>query len=98
MASARRSGSGSSCRRRSPSAEPTAGAREESEVMKRGMALGAVLLAVAGGTAIGHKAAAGGKVAAKQGDGGLSLMPATIEVKNAQPGALAEVTVANRSA
>ena len=67
-------------------------------MMKRGMALGAVLLAVAGGTAIGQKAAAGGMAAAKQGDGGLSLMPAVIETKNPPAGALTEVTVANRSA
>ena len=43
-----------------------------------------------------QKAAAGG-AAARQTEGGLSLMPAVIE-HNAKPGALATVTVANRSA
>jgi len=63
------------------------------------MALGAVLLAVAGGTAIGQQAAAGGKaVASKQGEGGLSLMPATMQAQATRTGTLAEVTVANRSA
>src|SRR4051812_6508033 len=66
--------------------------------MKRNMVLGATLVVAlgAGGAALGHKAAAGG-VAAKQGDGGLSLSPVVIE-HNAQPGALATLTVANRSA
>ena len=65
--------------------------------MKRYVALGAVLTALgAGGTALGQKAAAGG-AAAQAKDGGLSVMPAVIE-HNAQPGALATMTVANRSA
>jgi len=65
--------------------------------MKRNMVLGATLVVAlgAGGAALGHKAAAGGS-AAKQGDGGLSLSPVVIE-KNAQPGGLATLTVANRS-
>lgn len=63
--------------------------------MKRYMALGAVLTALgAGGAALGHKAVAGG--AAAQTEGGLSVMPALIE-HNASPGALATLTVANRS-
>jgi hypothetical protein len=67
--------------------------------MNRLMALGAVALALgAGGAAIVQKAAAGGAVAARQADGGLSVMPAVIEVKNARNGGLAQVTVANRSA
>jgi hypothetical protein len=62
------------------------------------MVLSATLLVAlgAGGAALGHKAAAGG-VAAKQGDGGLSLSPVIIETK-AQSGGLATLTVANRSA
>ena len=61
------------------------------------MALGAVLVALgAGGAALGQKAAAGGAAAA-QNDGGLSVMPAVIE-HGAQPGRLATLTVANRSA
>jgi hypothetical protein len=65
--------------------------------MKRYVALGAVLTALgAGGTALVQGAAAGGSAAQTQ-DGGLSMMPALIE-HNAQPGALASVTVANRSA
>jgi hypothetical protein len=64
--------------------------------MKRYVALGAVLAALgAGGAALGQKAVAGG--AAAQADGGLSVMPALIE-HNASPGALATLTVANRSA
>jgi hypothetical protein len=65
--------------------------------MKRYMVLGATLAVAlgAGGAALGHKAAAGG-VAAKQGDGGLSLSPAVIE-HNTTPGGLATLTVANRS-
>ena len=62
--------------------------------MKRYMALGAVLAALgAGGTALGQMAVGS---AAQDTAGGLSLMPATIE-HNAQPGALATMTVANRS-
>ncbi|MDA0163077.1 hypothetical protein OM076_22580 [Solirubrobacter ginsenosidimutans] len=65
--------------------------------MKRYVALGAVLTALgAGGTALVQGAAAGGSAAQTQ-DGGLSMMPAVIQ-HNAQPGALASVTVANRSA
>src|SRR4051812_24219321 len=65
--------------------------------MKRYMALGAVVAALgAGSAALGQQAAAGG-AAAKQNDGGLSVSPALIE-HNAQPGTLATVTVANRSA
>jgi hypothetical protein len=64
--------------------------------MKRLMALGAVVAALgAGGTAIGHKAAAG--TAAAQAQGGLSVMPAIIE-HGPQAGALRTLTVANRSA
>jgi hypothetical protein len=64
--------------------------------MKRLMALGAVLAALgAGGTALGQKAVAGG--AAAQAAGGLSVMPAIIE-HGPQAGALATLTVANRSA
>ena len=64
--------------------------------MKRYVALGAVLTALgAGGTALVQGAAAGGS-AAQTKDGGLSVMPALIE-HNAQPGALATMTVANRS-
>jgi hypothetical protein len=63
--------------------------------MKRYMALGAVLAALgAGGTALGQIAV--GSAAKQDTDGGLSLMPATIE-HDAQPGALASMTVANRS-
>jgi hypothetical protein len=66
--------------------------------MKRNMALSAVILALgAGGTALAHNAAAGGAAAAKQNDGGLSITPAVID-HNAQPGTLAVMTVANRSA
>ena len=65
--------------------------------MKRYVALGAVLTALgAGGTALVQGAAAGGSAAQTQ-DGGLSMMPAVIE-HGPQPGALASVTVANRSA
>jgi hypothetical protein len=65
--------------------------------MKRYVALGAVLTALgAGGTALVQGAVAGGSAAQTQ-DGGLSMMPALIQ-HNAQPGALATVTVANRSA
>lgn len=65
--------------------------------MKRYVALGAVLTALgAGSTALVQGAVAGGSAAQTQ-DGGLSMMPALIE-HNAQPGALATVTVANRSA
>src|SRR4051794_3226753 len=65
--------------------------------MKRYVALGAVLAALgAGGTALVQGAAAGGS-AARAKDGGLSVMPALIE-HNGQPGALATLTVANRSA
>jgi hypothetical protein len=65
--------------------------------MKRYVALGAVLTALgAAGTAAVQGAAAGGS-AARANDGGLSVMPAVIE-HNAQPGALATLTVANRSA
>jgi hypothetical protein len=64
--------------------------------MKRLMALGAVLAALgAGGTALGQKAVAGG--AAAQAAGGLSVTPAIIE-HGPQAGALATLTVANRSA
>jgi hypothetical protein len=64
--------------------------------MKRYVALGAVLTALgAAGTAAVQGAAAGGS-AAQTKDGGLSIMPALI-VHNAQPGALASMTVANRS-
>jgi hypothetical protein len=64
--------------------------------MKRLMALGAVVAALgAGGAALGHKAVAGG--AAAQAAGGLSVMPAIIE-HGPQAGALATLTVANRSA
>lgn len=67
--------------------------------MKRSMALGAVVLALgAGGAALVQKAAAGGAAATRQTEGGLSLMPAVIEVANATQGGLAQVTVANRSA
>ena len=63
--------------------------------MKRYMALGAVLAALgAGGTALGQMAV--GSAARQDTAGGLSMMPATIE-HNAQPGALAAMTVANRS-
>jgi hypothetical protein len=65
--------------------------------MKRYVALGAVLTALgAGGTALVQGATAGGSAAQTQ-DGGLSVMPALIE-HNAQPGELATLTVANRSA
>lgn len=66
--------------------------------MKRYMALGvtAAVALGAGGTALGQKAGAFGS-AAQDTAGGLSLMPATIE-HSAQPGALATMTVANRSA
>lgn len=65
--------------------------------MKRYMALGAVPLALgAGGVALGQ-AAAGEAGAARQSDGGLSVLPAVIE-HIAQPGPLATLTVANRSA
>jgi hypothetical protein len=65
--------------------------------MKRYMALGAALAALgAGGAALGQSAAAGGAAAA-QLDGGLSLSPALF-VKNAQPGSLGTMLVANRSA
>ena len=65
--------------------------------MKRLMALGAVLAALgAGGTALGQKAVAGGATAQADG-GGLSVMPAIIE-HGPQAGALATLTVANRSA
>jgi hypothetical protein len=60
--------------------------------MKRMLALGAVLLAVGAGGARGHEAAA-----VRQAEGGLSLWPSVLE-RIARPGALAEVTVANRSA
>jgi hypothetical protein len=64
--------------------------------MKRLMALGAVLAALgAGATALGQKAAAG--AAAAQAGGGLSGMPAMIE-HGPEAGALATLTVANRSA
>jgi len=65
--------------------------------MKRYVALGAVLTALgAAGTAAVQGAAAGGS-AAQAKDGGLSVMPALIE-HSAQPGELATLTVANRSA
>ena len=65
--------------------------------MKRYVALGAVLTALgAAGTAAVQGAAAGGS-AAQAKDGGLSVMPALIE-HSAQPGELATMTVANRSA
>ena len=65
--------------------------------MKRYMALGAVLAALgAGGAALGQQKATAGAVAA-QTTGGLSMMPAFVE-HGAQPGALATLTVANRSA
>jgi len=65
--------------------------------MKRYVALGAVLTALgAAGTAAVQGAAAGGSAAQAKG-GGLSVMPALIE-HNAQPGELATLTVANRSA
>jgi hypothetical protein len=65
--------------------------------MKRNLALGALIVALgAGSTALAHKAVAGG-AAAKQNEGGLALSPALIE-HGAQPGTLATVTVANRSA
>jgi hypothetical protein len=65
--------------------------------MKRYVALGAVLTALgAAGTAAVQGAAAGGS-AARANDGGLSVMPALIE-HNTQPGELATLTVANRSA
>ena len=65
--------------------------------MKRYVALGAVLTALgAGGAALVQGAAAGGS-AAQTNAGGLSVMPAVIE-HNAQPGQLAALTVANRSA
>ena len=65
--------------------------------MKRYVALGAVLTALgAVGTAAVQGAAAGGS-AAQAKDGGLSVMPALIE-HSAQPGELATLTVANRSA
>src|SRR3954470_20752821 len=65
--------------------------------MKRNMALGAVVLALgAGGTALAHNAAGGG-VPPKQPGGGRSIPPAVIE-HSAQPGTLAVMTVANRSA
>src|SRR4051794_29874637 len=66
--------------------------------MKRSMALGAAVLALgAGGAALVQKAAAGGVAAARQTTGGLSVSPAVIEVANAHPGALATITIANRS-
>jgi hypothetical protein len=66
-------------------------------MMKRYMALGAVLTALGvGGAAIGHNAAAGGAAAA-QSQGGLAVTPALIE-HNSQTGPLATVTVTNRSA
>jgi hypothetical protein len=64
--------------------------------MKRYVALGAVLTALGAGTAAVQGAVAGGS-AARANDGGLSVMPALIE-HNAQPGELATLTVANRSA
>jgi hypothetical protein len=65
--------------------------------MKRYMAIGAAVAALgAGATALVQGAAAGGATAA-QNDGGLSMMPALIE-HSAQPGELAQMTVANRSA
>src|SRR3954469_17608798 len=92
MASARRSGSRSLSHRSSAGPSPAGGV-----AMKRNMVLGATLVVAlgAGGAALGHKAAAGG-VAAKQGDGGLSLSPVVIE-HNTAPGALPTLTVANRS-
>lgn len=66
--------------------------------MKRSVALSAVVLALgAGGAALGHNAAAGGAAAARQAEGGLSLSPAVIEVKNAPSGPLGSILVANRS-
>jgi len=66
--------------------------------MKRSMALGAAVLALgAGGAALVQKAAAGGVAAARQTTGGLSVSPAVIEVSNAHTGALATMTIANRS-
>ena len=65
--------------------------------MKRNMAAGR---RAAGARRRGRGAepnAAAGGAAAKQTDGGLSVSPAVIE-HNAQPGALATMTVANRSA
>jgi hypothetical protein len=67
--------------------------------MKRKMALGAAVLALGAGAAgLVQKATAGGAVAARQDAGGLSLMPAVIDLKNPRTGALTTVTVANRSA
>ncbi|HWK28602.1 MAG TPA: hypothetical protein VNS09_18695 [Solirubrobacter sp.] len=64
--------------------------------MKRYVALGAVVAALGAGAALSQKAAAGGAAAA-QDQGGLSMSPSLI-VHDAQPGPLATVTVANRSA
>ena len=67
--------------------------------MKRSMALGAAVLALgAGGAGLVQKAAAGGAAATRQTQGGLSVSPAVIEVQNAHTGALATMTIANRSA
>ena len=66
--------------------------------MKRSMALGAAVLALGAGAAgLVQKAAAGGAAATRQTQGGLSVSPAVIEVQNAHTGALATMTVANRS-
>jgi len=64
--------------------------------MKRYVALGAVLTALGAAGAAAVQGAAAGGSAAQTKDGGLSVMPAVIE-HNAQPGALASMTVANRS-
>ena len=65
--------------------------------MKRYVALGAVLTALGAGGAALVQGAAAGRSAAQTNAGGLSVMPAVIE-HNAQPGQLAALTVANRSA
>jgi hypothetical protein len=64
--------------------------------MRQYMALGAVLAALGAGGAALEQAAAGAG-AARQNDGGLSVLPAIVE-HAAQPGPLATLTVANRSA
>jgi hypothetical protein len=64
--------------------------------MKRYVALGAVLTVLGAGGAAAVQGAAAGGSAAQTKDAGLSVMPAVIE-HNASPGALASMTVANRS-
>src|SRR5690348_7349025 len=95
-ASGRRSRSRSRPKRRRSPRSAERSDRQGESIMKRYVALGAVLTALgAAGTAAVQGAAAGGS-AAQTKDGGLSVMPALI-VHDAQPGALASMTVANRS-